>query len=49
MLKCYRSSFAKGFVCGEDDGEAVDGVAHVVGEVEVFVDCFQEVFLLALA
>ena len=45
-LEWYGVSFSCGLVGGQYNAQAVDGILHVIGQVEIFLDGFEQVFLL---
>jgi len=42
----HHAPRAEGFIGGKDNAETVDGVLHVIGEIDVIDDGIEEDFLL---
>ena len=49
LLQIHRPTRAKTLIGGGDDAHRLDGIGHVVAEVDVLMDRFEEIFLFAAA
>ena len=47
LVQLHGRAGARRFVGGEDDAQAVDRVAHMIGQIQILGDRFLEIALLA--